>query len=130
MDWYQIKVALSAAMAVSQDALHIFVGVGVQILLAALLRQRLSSLLPWLIVLALGLGNEWSDLHLEIWPDRAVQYGESLKDMVVTMMLPTVLLLLARHSPGLFSQPFGSATDDAMANGLETGPAPGAVDAG
>ncbi|MGZ8311773.1 MAG: hypothetical protein ACXWUR_06870 [Allosphingosinicella sp.] len=90
-------------MGISQDAMHIFIGVGFQILLALLFRVRLSHPLPWFGVLVFELANEWSDLHLDLWPDRAVQYGESLKDLGLTMAIPTALLLLVRFVPGLFT---------------------------
>lgn len=108
MEWYQFKVALSTAVGVSQDALHIFTGVGIQILVALVFRLRLSSLIPWAVVLGLELANEYSDLHIDSWPDRAVQYGESLKDLAVTMAIPTLLMLLVRFVPRLFVPPAAS----------------------
>lgn len=102
MDWYQVKVALATAVGVSHDALHVLLGVLAQVVLALLLGRRLSHPLPWLVVLMAALLNEWSDFRLELWPDQAAQWGESLKDMLVTMLLPTLLLLLARYHPRLF----------------------------
>ena len=102
MDWYQIKQALSAATGVSEDALHVFAGVAIQLLLVAALRKRVAHLLPWGIVLALAALNEWSDLQLDIWPNRADQWRETIKDLIVTMALPTVFLILSRWTPGLF----------------------------
>lgn len=101
MDWYQFKIALTEATGVSQDALHILVGVGIQLLLGAVLRRGVSSVLPWIIVLVLEMGNEWSDLQLEVWPDRPQQWGQSIKDLLVTMAVPTTMLVLARWAPGL-----------------------------
>jgi hypothetical protein len=90
------------ASAVSSDALHVLVGTLVWILAAIILRRNLSTLIPWTLVLGLTLSNEVVDLWIERWPDLAMQYGESAKDIVLTMTLPTVLLLLARTQPGLF----------------------------
>jgi hypothetical protein len=90
------------ASAVSSDALHVLVGTLVWILAAIILRRNLSTLIPWTLVLGLTLFNEVVDLWIERWPDLAMQYGESAKDIVLTMTLPTVLLLLARTQPGLF----------------------------
>jgi hypothetical protein len=112
MEWYQLKVAVSTAMGVSQDALHIFTGVGLQILLALILRLRLSNLLPWSTVLGLEILNEYSDLRADIWPNRAIQYGESLKDVGVTMVIPTLLLLLVAFAPRLFvARPLSPASE-------------------
>ena len=36
------------------------------------------------------------------WPQRGMQYGESVRDIVLTMFLPTLLLFAARAMPQLF----------------------------
>jgi len=100
--WYEAKMFIEHASAVSSDALHVLVGTLVWILAAIILRRNLSTLIPWTLVLGLTLSNEVVDLWIERWPDLAMQYGESAKDIVLTMTLPTVLLLLARTQPGLF----------------------------
>ena len=101
-DWYQIKLLIEHATGVSMDALHILAGVLAQLMFAALFRSSLHSWRPWLFVLALILLNETSDLWVERWPEPAMQYGEGLKDVVLTMLLPTALLLLARLRPAFF----------------------------
>lgn len=103
MEWYQIKTALSQATGISQDAFHILVAVGIQLLVAWALRRDISAFAPWLVVLGMELANEYSDLAFETWPDRTWQIGESVKDIVVTMVVPTVLLVLARWRPALFA---------------------------
>ena len=45
--------------------------------------------------------NESVDLWAELWPSRAMQLGEGAKDIVLTMLLPTVLMLALRWSPRL-----------------------------
>lgn len=87
------------------DSLHVVAGVVLQLLAAAFLRRPVSHRAPWLCVLALELLNEISDLWVETWPLPAMQWGEGVKDILLTMTLPTLLLLLARHRPGLFSSP-------------------------
>jgi hypothetical protein len=42
------------------------------------------------------------DLTLEQWPDKGWQYGESAKDVLLTMAVPTILMLAARLRPDLF----------------------------
>jgi hypothetical protein len=104
MDWYQIKLLLLAETGLSRDALHILFGVAAQLLLAAVLRRPLSSPLPWLGVLIAEAANEYHDLtgdsftHKKIWPD-------SLVDFLVTMAIPTALLLLSRYAPSMFARP-------------------------
>jgi len=78
------------------DALHVLVGLLIFALAALLFRRSPRSPLPWFTLLALELCNEAYDLHAELWPNRASQYGEGAKDILLTMALPTFILLLAR----------------------------------
>ena len=102
--WFEWKMVLEHSVAFHDDALHVIAGVIVQLAAAAVLRLSLARLGPWFVVLALELLNEWSDLRWELWPlpQRSAQLGEGLKDIVLTMALPTVLLLLTRFYPRLF----------------------------
>jgi hypothetical protein len=113
MDWYQLKMEVVNATGLDMDALHVHVGVLAQILVAMILRVRLSSPWPWLLLLAAQLANEWFDLTYDVWPTRDQQYAESVKDVWNTMLLPTVILMLARWAPGLFAAPPQPAPDPA-----------------
>lgn len=104
MDWFQVKLFIKTATAVHPDALHILLAVLALLAIAALIRRPVASLWPWLAVLVLELLNEASDMAHERWPDPGHQWGESAKDVVVTMALPTLLMLLARWRPGLFNR--------------------------
>jgi hypothetical protein len=53
-------------------------------------------------MLALILWNETVDLWVEQWPDPGMQYGEGAKDVLLTMIVPTVLLFAVRIRPDLF----------------------------
>lgn len=86
------------------DALHVLVGVVVQLGTAWLLRASVASWKPWLVLLALEMLNEALDLWVERWPHAGMQWGEGVKDMLLTMALPTLLLLAARLRPALFSE--------------------------
>ena len=86
--WYDAKLLLEHASGVSMDALHVLVGVAAQLMFAALFRVPLKSWRPWLFVLALLLLNEAGDLWVEQWPLPAMQYGEGIKDIALTMLLP------------------------------------------
>ncbi|HEY0148194.1 MAG TPA: hypothetical protein VGB70_04255 [Allosphingosinicella sp.] len=109
MEWYEIKRWVAAASGLDMDSLHVHVGVLAQIAVAALLRRRISSAWPWLAVAAAAFGNEVYDFQLEKWPTRQEQFLESVTDLWNTMLLPTVLLLLARFAPGLFARPSADA---------------------
>lgn len=101
LDWAAFKVFISHASGISHDAMHIIVGVAVQLLAAAILRKSLASPWPWAAVLLAELANEWNDLHVERWAEQAMQYGEIAKDIALTMLLPSLLLIVARRFPGL-----------------------------
>ena len=101
-DWYQAKLFVEHSVAASNDSLHVIIGVLVQLAAALLLQRPVSSWRPWLVVLVLILWNESVDLWVERWPQPGMQYGEGARDIVLTMLLPTVLLLAARLRPDLF----------------------------
>lgn len=103
--WLEAKTAFERSISFNDDAIHVIAGVLIQLAVAALLRRSLAAWGPWLAVLSLELLNEGNDLVSEIWPgpDRAAQWGEGAKDIVLTLFLPTLLMLLARRVPLLLS---------------------------
>jgi len=100
--WYHAKLLIEHASGISMDALHVLVGVLLQLLFSALFRIPLKSWRPWLFLFALLLLNEAGDLWVERWPEPAMQFGEGLKDIALTMALPTLLMLTARFRPAMF----------------------------
>ena len=105
MDWHDYKQWLSGTSGLDMDSLHVHVGVLAQVAVAFVLRLKLSSPWPWLAVAAAVVANEYYDFQYEVWPTREEQFFESVKDVWNTMLLPTVLLLLARYTPWLFAAP-------------------------
>ena len=103
MEWSQTKTFIENTIGFSHDVLHVMVGVCLQLLFAGLLRRSARSVWPWLMVLGLELANEWVDLHVEVWPQHAIQWAECAKDVLLTMALPTLLLIVARCRPRLLS---------------------------
>ena len=102
--WYKVKMFIEHASIITSDALHVVIGVGLWVLAAVVLRRRLTDWLPWLVVLAAVLFNETVDLWVEQWPDAAMQYGESAKDVLLTMLLPSLLMAAVREQPQLFAR--------------------------
>ena len=100
--WLEIKTFVEHSIAFSDDVLHAWVGVLLQLGVAAVTRYPISHWVPWLAVLGLEIANELSDFWYERWPDLAMQTGESAKDVLLTMFLPTVLLIVVRSTPRLF----------------------------
>lgn len=103
MAWYEAKMFIEHTIFFTSDALHILVGMVAWIAVAAVSRRPLSDWRPWLAVLVLLTLNECVDLWVERWPALAMQYGESAKDLLLTMILPTLMMILVRSAPRLFS---------------------------
>jgi hypothetical protein len=102
--WHQGKLFIEHALTISHDTLHIIAGLLLWVALGLVLRRPLPSLRPWLWLFALILWNEAVDLWVERWPDAGQQYGEGAKDLLLTMAVPTILMLVARARPDLFRQ--------------------------
>jgi hypothetical protein len=96
-DWNSLKELVAAWSGLDRSALHIFAGTLAHVAIASILRRRLFDDLPWLLVLAVGVGNEamsaLADHRLESWEIR-----NGARDLLLVMAIPTLLLLLSRHS--------------------------------
>ena len=102
MDWAAFKELITDETGLSRDAFHLLAGLGVYLVLTVLLPRRVSPLTPWFLILIAGLANEWADYLHETWPG---QWRESLKDMVTTLALPSLLIFLAQFAPDLLVRP-------------------------
>ena len=100
--WHQGKLFIEHSLAVGHDSLHVVAGVVLLLAISFVSRRPISAWRPWLWLLALALWNETVDLWVEVWPDPGQQYGEGAKDVLLTMLLPTILLFAARYRPDLF----------------------------
>lgn len=104
MDWQQIKETIAVWTDLERDALHIYAALIAQVGSALILRRSLAHWAPWLFVLLLALANEVLDMYgdslVEQW-----EHDAALHDMWNTMLLPSLLLLLARFAPGLIRRP-------------------------
>jgi hypothetical protein len=102
LDWQQIKETIAVWTDLERDALHIYAALIAQVGSALLLRRSLAHWLPWLFVLALAIGNELLDMYgngrVEDW-----EIDSAVHDLWNTMLLPTLLLLLARFAPRLMA---------------------------
>ena len=100
--WHQGKLFIEHTISISHDSLHVIVGVLLWLVIALIVRKPISSWLPWSWLFAIILWNETVDLWVEQWPDPGRQYGEGAKDVLLTMIVPTVLLFARRLRPDLF----------------------------
>jgi len=99
LGWYQVKLLIEHTSGISMDALHILVGFILFMFAARVMRTGIASPRPWLALLVLELANEAYDLHVELWPNLARQLGEGARDIMLTMAVPTLLLVTARWRP-------------------------------
>ena len=97
-NWYETKMTIERAGILSPDALHIIAGVLIQLLVATIFRKPLSSLTPWIAVLVALVVNEAVDFWVERWPGLMMQLAESAKDLFLTLLLPTAVMLASRRS--------------------------------
>ena len=93
------KSWIVTATDLSKDALHIYFGLALFLLVRLAWRGRGGWIAAWLAVLAMACGGEWLDLTAEysraaIQPDAAHWH-----DIWNTMFWPTVLLLVGRWLP-------------------------------
>jgi hypothetical protein len=100
--WEETKLLFERATDISKESLHIFAGVLIMLVAAGILRKPVSTRWPWLVVLAFAVLNEVIDLYVAQWPHPGMQFGESIKDLFVTMLLPSVLLFTAKKTPGIY----------------------------
>jgi hypothetical protein len=99
-EWVSIKGSILAWAGIDSGAAHILASVLALLALAALLRRPFWSWLPWFAILILELLNEaltgLADGMIEDW-----ELAGSLRDLLLVMAMPTILLLICRLAPGL-----------------------------
>lgn len=103
-DFGPAKIFIGRFFGVSHDALHVIAGFLLHLFLAALFRSSIAKFWPWGVVLLAELANELNDLRFTRLPSLSEQLGEGAKDLALTMLLPTILLLGTRFSPQMFKR--------------------------
>lgn len=93
-----LKLDIVELTGLSKDAMHVYVGLGVWLLAAALFRRSITSLRPWLAVLVVALAIEAFDAFDDWVGLGRWRWKASLRDVVNTMFWPTLLALLARYT--------------------------------
>lgn len=111
--WQEMKGFVERSTDVSMDALHVIVGVLLMFGVALLMRRTVADWRPWLVVLIAGIVNEAADFLSDPWTVPMMQYAEGFKDLAVTMLLPTAILLTARSLPRLYARKGAEAPEEA-----------------
>ena len=99
---FEMKMLLERSIAFSPDVLHVLAGAALAIVAALVLRSPLSSWRPWTVTLLAAVANEAMDFAIERWPSIGMQAGESVRDLLLTLSVPTLLLVGVRTMPHLF----------------------------
>lgn len=99
MSGYQgFKLGLQSYLHLAKDALHVHVGLIVFLGSALIFRWSLKSWKPWLIAVAAAVAGEVWDLRDTLVRDAPLQLAGQAKDLVSTILWPTLLVLLARYT--------------------------------
>jgi hypothetical protein len=97
--WGSEKKALAHTLQVSEPTLHVHVGLLLFVLACIITRRGVGKWTPLLVVLAFELANEASDFIMFFMSRWRWTPGETVLDIVLTMIWPTVLTLLGRYGP-------------------------------
>jgi len=92
------KFALIDATGLAKDALHVYVGLAVMLLTAALTKRSLRDWRPLAAVLLVALAGEIWDLAHTVLEGRRPRWPGNWKDVWNTLFWPTALFLLARFT--------------------------------
>jgi hypothetical protein len=93
-----IKQAIVLTIGLSRDALHIYVGLAVLLIMAFVLRKKLSSLIPLSIVFFVAILGEIVDMRDDMLTIGYWRLNASIHDVVNTVFWPTVLTLFHKAS--------------------------------
>jgi hypothetical protein len=99
MSFFQdAKLVLVQATDLSKDALHVYVGLGVMLLVAILLRRPLRDWRPLAAVALAAVAGEIWDVIDTLSHDGTPRWSLNWKDVWNTIFWPTVLFLMARFT--------------------------------
>lgn len=107
MEWNELKSYIVEASNLNQDALHVYFAILIQLFSAWCLRRSIASPLPWLAVLIAVLINEYLDYHPAPADPiiKEIYLAEAYRDLWNTMLMPTLLLVIARLWPQRLVKP-------------------------
>lgn len=93
-----LKALVEAYTGLEKDALHIHVALLIYILTSLLIVRGGKGQLPWFVVLAVELFNEFLDFRRHDPINGIYPWEESAKDLWNTMLWPSILVILARNT--------------------------------
>ena len=90
------KASLVELSGLDKDALHIYFGLALFLIVRLFWRWRGGWVVAWLTVLAMAVGGEWLDMTREMGDATIQPDAAHWHDVWNTMFWPTVLLLVGR----------------------------------
>jgi len=90
------KASLVELSGLDKDALHIYFGLALFLLIRLFWRWRGGWVVAWLTVLAMAVGGEWLDMTREMGDATIQPDAAHWHDIWNTMFWPTVLLFIGR----------------------------------
>ncbi len=93
-----MKLAIVSGTGLGKDALHVYVGLTVFFVTAAVFRRPLRSIAPWIAVLVVAVVGELFDMRDDIASLGYWRWRASLHDILNTLCWPTVIVMLVRFS--------------------------------
>ena len=96
--WADAKAAIEQIFPFDPAWLHLGMGVLIFLGAALVVRKPTSSWLPWLLVAILAALNEIVDVALDERSNTGIVYKESAGDFLVTIAIPTLLLIIWRNN--------------------------------
>jgi hypothetical protein len=95
-----MKLAIVSATGLSKDALHVYVGLAVFVVVALLSKSARSSWRSLVAVLVVAICGELLDMADDLMSLGHWRWHASVHDVVNTCFWPAVLSVLARLRPG------------------------------
>ena len=96
LDFQHFKLVVIESTGLAKDALHIYAGLGLFLLVRLVWRRKGGWVLAWLATLALACGVEWLDMLAEASNSAIMPDAAHWQDIWNTMFWPTILLLVGR----------------------------------
>lgn len=103
--WHEAKLFIEHAVTIQHDALHMIAGLILWLVICRLSGRPVLNWPPFLWTFAAAAWNEAVDLWTEIWPEPGRQFGEGVKDLVLTLAGPLIVMAAVRLWPRLFQAP-------------------------
>src|SRR5690348_14129095 len=100
--WHRGKLFIERAVPIDHDALHVIFGLLAWLVFCAVSSRSIVSWRPFLCTVALILLNEGVDLWTELWPHLGMQLVEGAKDIIMTLVGPTLIILTRLVAPSIF----------------------------